>query len=890
MRIPYFIFFLFMVGINLCAQVKPIDLKITESFKEIKLDKVIEQISKKYQIQFAYDPDYLNKFTITKEFYNIEFYDCMKKIFEQTPFIIMEQTNSHFLISIDKSKLDKTNFLKSNNLKINGTVRNSRNGEPLENVSVILFPNGISVNSDEHGHFEFSVAKVSNQNWLEFRYLSYEVKRMQLTNNMNSTVEIYLIPIIQKLNSVNINEKAIESIMFKNKHSILNQSTLNQFKIPEISNDVMNFLKREVGIDATNDLSSGLNIRGSDDYQHLILLDGISLYKAEHFYGLFSAINPNILSNIDLYKSYFPAEYGGRTSSLLKMKSMADINKIGGGVDLNLLYSNLHVKIPIHSNFGLLVGARFSNQNLGKSNVSNLLFQNAQNSSEINQLDREKQSLIAINPLSNFYDIFIKVYGNITSRLNFSLSYLQIEDQYKAEYTNEYQVNNLFFNENFSEFIKWKSSGISNQFKFTWNSKIYTTLSTSFSRYSFNQMINSSLTETDRNFSKLTSQFNKNSNRLSSINLTLKNSLSINSMMLINFGYEGNWYSDSLSFATDGKIFYRNRINNSRDQNGFIELLSTPHQKIEIRTGIRLCYYNITNKMYIDPRIALSYKLNTKSILGINFGLYHQFLSQTTQEDRFGRPFDYYILTDEKLYKVPVSYQCELFYKVINSYFNINLSIYNKFLKGATNHIFVTPTFVQKPGSQIPNPRYIILSGLEETYGAESELIRKWKAISMTLSYSYNKSYQSFDSLNKGTFFPTQAVRTHQVKMGSGFKNSHWFINLFYVYGSGHPYTDISLIQSNKDRRELTVKESINYLPDYKRIDTDLQFYGSLKKFNYHIGISIYNVFDWENVKYVQYIYSLPIKNPNQGSNEKVVGAQINLIPRTFNFSIGINF
>lgn len=82
-------------------------------------------------------------------------------------------------------------------------------------MSVILFPNGISVNSDEHGHFEFSVTKVSNQNWLEFRYLSYEVKRIQLTNNMNSTVEIYLIPIIQNLNSVNINEKAIESIMFK---------------------------------------------------------------------------------------------------------------------------------------------------------------------------------------------------------------------------------------------------------------------------------------------------------------------------------------------------------------------------------------------------------------------------------------------------------------------------------------------------------------------------------------------------------------------------------------------------------------------------------------------------------------------------------------------------
>ena len=72
MRIPNVIYFLLMISINLCAQGKPIEVKITESFNEIKLDKVIEQISKKYQIQFAYDPDYLNKFTITNEFYNID--------------------------------------------------------------------------------------------------------------------------------------------------------------------------------------------------------------------------------------------------------------------------------------------------------------------------------------------------------------------------------------------------------------------------------------------------------------------------------------------------------------------------------------------------------------------------------------------------------------------------------------------------------------------------------------------------------------------------------------------------------------------------------------------------------------------------------------------------
>ena len=63
--------------------------------------------------------------------------------------------------------------------------------------------------------------------------------------------------------------------------------------------------------------TSGFYVRGGGPDQNLILLDGAPVYNTSHLLGFFSTFNEQALSDIEIIKGGFPAEYGGRLSSIL---------------------------------------------------------------------------------------------------------------------------------------------------------------------------------------------------------------------------------------------------------------------------------------------------------------------------------------------------------------------------------------------------------------------------------------------------------------------------------------------------------------------------------------------------------------------------------------------
>lgn len=45
------------------------------------------------------------------------------------------------------------------------------------------------------------------------------------------------------------------------------------------------------------------------------------MYQVNHLGGLFSAFNTDVVKNVDFYKSGFPARYGGRTASVIDVRT-----------------------------------------------------------------------------------------------------------------------------------------------------------------------------------------------------------------------------------------------------------------------------------------------------------------------------------------------------------------------------------------------------------------------------------------------------------------------------------------------------------------------------------------------------------------------------------------
>ncbi|MFN8583329.1 MAG: TonB-dependent receptor [Gemmatimonadaceae bacterium] len=95
------------------------------------------------------------------------------------------------------------------------------------------------------------------------------------------------------------------------------------------------------GVAARNDFSSGFNVRGGEADQNLVLLDGIPIYNPFHLGGLFGTFIDAAVRRVDVYTGAFPAEYGGRLSSVLDVRSAADLRPgIHATSDASLLSSS----------------------------------------------------------------------------------------------------------------------------------------------------------------------------------------------------------------------------------------------------------------------------------------------------------------------------------------------------------------------------------------------------------------------------------------------------------------------------------------------------------------------------------------------------------------------
>ena len=123
--------------------------------------------------------------------------------------------------------------------------------------------------------------------------------------------------------------------------------------------DVFRALQLMPGVKATSEISSGLNVRGGSTDQNLILLDGTVVYNPSHLFGFFSTFNNDAVKDIDLMKGGFPAEYGGRLSSVLNVTNIdGDRVNTHGKASISLLSTRVTGEGPLGNGSWFLSGRR----------------------------------------------------------------------------------------------------------------------------------------------------------------------------------------------------------------------------------------------------------------------------------------------------------------------------------------------------------------------------------------------------------------------------------------------------------------------------------------------------------------------------------------------------
>ncbi len=124
--------------------------------------------------------------------------------------------------------------------------------------------------------------------------------------------------------------------------------------------DVVRAVQLLPGTIATNDYTVGFNVRGGEPDQNLIQLDGITIFNPSHLGGLFSTFDADAVENVEFITGAFPAEYGGRLSSVMDVVVRPGrSDRIGVRGNVSLISSKALIEGPIPgTRASFLVGAR----------------------------------------------------------------------------------------------------------------------------------------------------------------------------------------------------------------------------------------------------------------------------------------------------------------------------------------------------------------------------------------------------------------------------------------------------------------------------------------------------------------------------------------------------
>jgi len=256
-----------------------------------------------------------------------------------------------FLLLLSISLITTITYSQTGNIR--GFVYDKSSGEPIMFCNVILQGTTIGASTDVNGMYNISKVLAGDYN-LTVTYIGYDSLTIGITLKPGKVItqNLEITESSVKLNEVRISAARSE-MKTEVKAAAIKITKQDMEMIPNIGGepDLAQYMQVIPGVVFTGDQGGQLYIRGGSPIQNKVLLDGMTIYSPFHSIGLFSVFDTDIIRNTDVYTGGFSAEYGGRISSIMDIKTI-DGNKkeFGGKFSANTFGSKLFVEGPLLGN------------------------------------------------------------------------------------------------------------------------------------------------------------------------------------------------------------------------------------------------------------------------------------------------------------------------------------------------------------------------------------------------------------------------------------------------------------------------------------------------------------------------------------------------------------
>lgn len=231
---------------------------------------------------------------------------------------------------------------------VNGYVTDLESGERLIGASVYDTVSHVGAVSNTSGFYSLTLP--DGPHAIQVSYVGYEpsaIRAVELREDVMVNIGLHSNTQLREVNVVG--HKSISGPQSVQMSAI--EVPVGQIKnIPMIAGevDILKAIQLLPGVQSGSEGSAGLYVRGGGPDENLILLDGVPLYNVNHLMGFFSVFNADAVKNVTLYKGNFPAQYGGRLSSIIDVRQN-DGNTEGyhGNLTVGLLAAKFNLEGPI---------------------------------------------------------------------------------------------------------------------------------------------------------------------------------------------------------------------------------------------------------------------------------------------------------------------------------------------------------------------------------------------------------------------------------------------------------------------------------------------------------------------------------------------------------------
>ena len=244
--------------------------------------------------------------------------------------------------------------------EVTGTVTDAETAEPLAGAAVYARALQVGATADVQGHFRLRLLTADSVA-VEVSFVGYHTARRTLAPGERE-LSVALRPQSSQISEVSVEAEGEDRVLAP-------LAGVTRLRLEELANlpqflgevDVNRSLLQLPGVASVGEGASGLNVRGGNIDQNMVLLDGSQVFFTSHLFGLFSLFNPDLVSDLTVYKGGVPARFGGRVSSVIDVRqrqARGDRARVAGGVGLTA--GRLTVEAPLGSRASAVVGGRAS--------------------------------------------------------------------------------------------------------------------------------------------------------------------------------------------------------------------------------------------------------------------------------------------------------------------------------------------------------------------------------------------------------------------------------------------------------------------------------------------------------------------------------------------------